>query len=132
VTSYRIEVFPTHNEVTIATEIRIDLVAEIMEKLAETPGFPDRHAVWVLEREGMAPPFPEFAAIIDLVRGYLRPDLTDKRVALVVGGALNRALIEMFRREAVGLPLELRVFTEREEALAWLAASDRERRADAP
>jgi hypothetical protein len=132
VSSYRIEVFPTHNEVTIDAEIRADLVGEIMAELAKTPDFPDRHAIWILSKEGMAPPFPEFTTIINLVRGYLRPDLTDKRVALVVGGALNRALIEMFRREAVSLPLELRVFTEREEALAWLHASGRERQADAP
>ena len=98
---FRIELFPTHNEIAVLGNIDATLIRVIMEELRETPDFPNRHAVWTFADTISAPAFPEFGEIIALLRGFLRPDLPDKRVGLVVGGGLNRALVEMFSHEMV-------------------------------
>jgi hypothetical protein len=118
---FDIAVYPTHNEVRLAGPITIGLVREIMENLARTPDFPRRQAIWLIAEDVTPPPFPDFAVIIDIIRDRLLPDHTSKRVALVVGGGLNRALVEMFRSEAVTLPLQLKLCLNRDEALAWIA-----------
>ncbi len=122
---FRIELFPTHNEVTVLGSLDVTLIRVIMDELQETPDFPDRQAIWIFADSVVAPSFPEFGLIINLLRDYLRPDLPTKKVGLVVGGGLNRALVEMFRSEALSLPLDLRIFAAREDALAWLTADDR-------
>ena len=119
--SYDIEIFETHNEVRISGLVTIEFVRSILADLAKTPDFPRRQAIWILADDSAPPPFTDFAVIIDLFREALLPDLTEKRVALVVGGGLVRSLVEMFRSEAVGLPLRLQIFLNRDEALAWLA-----------
>lgn len=122
--SYDIEIFGTHNEVRISGPVTIDFVREIMADLAKTPDFPRRHAIWILANDVVPPPFPDFAVIIDHLREVLLPDLMDKRVGLVVGGGLVRALVEMFRSDAVRLPLQLQMFMNRDEALAWVVEAN--------
>jgi len=118
--NYEIEIFETHNEVRISGLVSIELVRSIISDLVKTPDFPRRQAIWILADDVSPPPFPDFAVITEEVRQVLQPDLTDKRVALVVGGGLIRALVEMFRREAVSLPLQLQIFLNRDEALSWV------------
>jgi len=118
--AYRIELFPTHNEITISGSIDTVKVKVILDELAMTPEFPMRDSIWIFDDDIVAPPFPEFERLIELARGYLHPDHLSKKVGLVVAGGLNRALVEMFRAEAVTLPLILRVFLSREEAVSWI------------
>lgn len=117
---YAIELFPTHNEIRVNGAIELGLVRAIMEDLSRTPDFPRRQAIWIISDDVTPPPFHDFTLIIDMVREMLLPGDIGKRVAMVVAGGLNRALVEMFRREAVSLPLQLRVFLNRDEALAWI------------
>jgi hypothetical protein len=117
---YRIEILPTHNEVTVSGRLDRSVVAAILGELARTEDFPHRNAIWILEDDVQLPAFDEFEGLVDELGRFLPPHLVDKRVGLVASPGTVSSILELWRSAAMRLPMRLEIFHEYENAVHWI------------
>jgi len=117
---YRIEVLPTHNEVTLSGRIDRRLMVAILEDLAKTEDFPHRNAIWIIEDAVEPPSLDEIEILAAEVQRVLPPTLVDKRVGLVVRRRTVTSKLELWRSAATDLPFRLEIFQDYENAVHWM------------
>ena len=71
-------------------------------------------------------PWDEYASIVDAVQGFCTADMQPSRTAIVVGGEFQIAQADIYVQQARSLPFPIRVFTRRDNALAWLKGGEGE------
>lgn len=117
---YDIQCFPFYQEIRVEGGLSLGLLREIITELAKAEDFPTLHAMWIFA-PGVRPlPYHEFDEVIGFLEKLYAQGPTAKKVALVVPVSFARATAEVFVKQAAGLPIELRVFSTRSEAVAWL------------
>lgn len=117
---YRIEILPTHYEVTLSARIDRVLLARILEELAAAPGFPNRNTIWILENSVELPAFDEFDGLVDELSRFLPPDMVTRRAALVASPGMITSVLELWRTAASRLPLQLEIFHDYDNAIHFV------------
>ena len=117
---YRIEILPTHNEVTLSGRIDRSLMVAILGDLAETRDFPHRNAIWIIEDTVEPPSLDEIEILAAEVQRVLPSNLVDKRVGLVVRRRKVTGMLELWRSAATNLPFRLEIFQDYENAVHWI------------
>ena len=118
---YDIQRHPRYQEIRVEGGLTWGLVLEIITELAKAEGFPTLHALWTFGPNVRPLAFHEFDRVIGLLESLYARGPTAKKVALVVPVSFARATAELFVKQAAGLPIDLRVFSTRAEAAAWLS-----------
>ena len=117
---YRIEILPTHNEVTLSGRIDRSMMVAILGDLAETRDFPHRNAIWIIEDTVEPPSLDEIEILAAEVQRVLPPNLVDKRVGLVVRQGAVTSTLGLWRSSAANLPFRLEIFQDYENAVHWI------------
>ena len=78
--------------------------------------------VWLVAKESMVP-FLDMPRVVHGLQRFFPSDMVDNRTAIVAGDVFHKAQIEIFRREAASLPLDIRIFLSEDEALDWVRRS---------
>ena len=77
--------------------------------------------IWHIAEESQIP-FHEYAEVAKAVKALFPQGKVGNRTAIVASGAFHKSLLDLYPAEAADLPFEIRVFEDRDQALAWLKA----------
>ena len=116
---YNIEKKETFFEINISGEVSIFDVLAVVEELAQKdPGkhYPD---LWIVAQE-TGIPYSQYRNIAQTIEKlFVNPPISDK-TAIVTADQFQKAQLEMYQQEASNLPLDIRIFTSRDEAVTWI------------
>lgn len=102
-------------------KITISGLIPVMAQVLQHSQYPDRHVYWDLTQADMGLSIGDRREIIGVLRLYQpeKKSFSD-RSSLLVSGSLNRAMGDLFVSMAKVLPFKYRIFTDPEEAEAYL------------
>ncbi len=116
---YKIEKKETFFEINVSGEVSIFDILAIVEKLAgKDPGkhYPD---LWIIAQE-VEIPYSQFRSVAKSIEKlFVTPPISDK-TAIVAADYFQKAQLDMYRQEASNLPLDIQIFTSRDNAIAWI------------
>ena len=118
--SYEIQKLDDHVEIRLSGEISHWDVLLIFGRLRLMTPRKELSDVWVLSDDCAVPQFASFPTMVQYSTKLMPRDMVLNRSAIVVSNHLQKAQAEMYRREASGLPYEIGVFSDRENAVAWV------------
>ena len=99
-----------------------EILCAIAELVRRDPG--KRHPdLWTVAA-GVQVPYPHYAEIAEAIgRVFAQPPISRKS-AIVASDDFQKAQLELYRLEASMLPLDIRIFRSRDEAVAWLKSPE--------
>ena len=116
---YNIQKKETFFEINISGEVSIFDVLAVVEELAQQD--PGKHYadLWIVAPE-IEIPYSQYRNIAKAIdKLFVNPPIVSK-TAIVTADQFQKAQLEMYQAEAFDLPLDIRVFTSRDEAVTWI------------
>jgi predicted Fe-S protein YdhL (DUF1289 family) len=98
-------------------------VCMVLRELRQRDPHKERSDIWYISDASVIP-IAAYAAIVEELKSMCGPETGASRSAIVVSNELQRAAMEIYKAEAVGLPWQIGVFRSRDEAVAWLRAGE--------
>jgi len=121
--SYRIERRAHWIEVQVWGDINKTEAMEVVQRLRSMDPHKRISDLWVVG-EGCVIPLADYATIVAGVRALCPADMVGSKSAIVVHDHLQKAQLEMYRREAASLPFEIGVFIAQAQAEEWLSGQE--------
>ena len=120
---YKIEKKETFFEINISGEVSIFDVLAVVEELAgkdPRKHYPD---LWIVAPE-IEIPYSQYRNIAQAIdKLFIEPPIADK-TAIVAADQFQKAQLEMYQQEASNLPLDIQIFTSRDDAVAWINGTE--------
>ena len=121
--SYRIERRPHWIEVQVWGDVNKAEAMEAVRRLRSMDPHKRISDLWVVG-EGCVIPLADYATIVASVRALCPADMVGSKSAIVVHDQLQKAQMDIYRREAASLPFAIGVFLSKTDAEAWLTGQE--------
>jgi hypothetical protein len=107
-------------EVTLTGASSAWEVLEIIHSLRDRDPHKEHCDLWVLGTD-FSVPISSFSDIAGGVKNLVKEGFVGNKTAVVVSNLLQRAAVFLYKKEAEKLPFPIKVFSKREDAVAWLS-----------